>query len=79
MERIQFYIEHRNQREQQILQAVQAKPGHHWTPMEVVKVVYTETPENLHEAAAKNVKHHLVKLVKEGKIQAEDGDKFFTS
>jgi len=79
IERIQYYISHRNRREQQILEVLNSKKSGHlsWSPMDIVKVVYTDTPLSLHEAAAKNVKHHLTKLVKEGKIQQEN-DKFFT-
>ena len=36
---------------------------------------FQETPENLHQAAAGNVTHHLEKLCKEGKV-AKDGDKY---
>ena len=41
IERIEFYIEHRNQREQQILAAMSSKSKKAWTPMDVVKIVYT--------------------------------------
>lgn len=80
MERIHYYISHRHKREQQILEVLNSKSGQLdfdvWTPMDIVKVVYTDTPESLHVAAAMNVKHHLTKLVKEGKAQ-RDGDNYF--
>jgi len=78
MERIHYYISHRHKREQQILEVLNSKSGQLdvWTPMDIVKVVYTDTPESLHVAAAMNVKHHLTKLVKEGKVQ-RDGDNYF--
>jgi len=77
MERIHYYISHRHKREQQILEVLNSKSGQLdvWTPMDIVKVVYTDTPESLHVAAAMNVKHHLTKLVKEGKVQ-RDGDNY---
>lgn len=71
MDKIQFYINHRNQREQQILETMKSQ-NQPWTPMELVKIIYVDTPENLYEAAAKNVRHHLEKLVKEGKVMNEN-------
>ena len=44
--------------------------------MDLVKVIYTETPENLHSAVAVNVTHHLNKLEKENKVKKEAEDKF---
>jgi len=74
-EKIEQYIAHRYQREAQILVALEKHAGHKTTAMDIVKIVYSETPENLHQAAAGNVTHHLEKLCKEGKV-AKDGDKY---
>lgn len=75
IEKIEEYIAHRNQREEQILATLEKQSGKYITAMEIVKLVYTETPETLHEAAAGNVRHHLEKLRKEEKV-ASEGDKF---
>lgn len=47
--------------------------------MDVVKVVYKETPEQLWPAAAYNVGHHLEKLEREGKLKCiiRDDDKYY--
>ena len=39
---------------------------------EVHIVYFQDTAEDLYPAAAKNVSHHLEKLVKEGKVQGQD-------
>merc|ERR1719278_1252582 len=74
-DKIEQYIAHRYKREAQILVALEKQAGRKTSAMEIVKVVYTETPENLHKAAAGNVKHHLEKLLKEGKV-VKDGEKY---
>jgi ribonuclease/clavin/mitogillin len=42
VERIEYYINHRNQREEQILEVLTSKSGEKMmSPMDIVKIVYT--------------------------------------
>lgn len=51
------------------MDTLKANPGKQLTEMDLVKIIYTETPEHLWPAAAYNVNHHLTKLTKENKIK----------
>ena len=64
--RIEDYIAHRKQREEEILQAL--IDINISTPMELVKVVYKDVPENLHLPAANGVAQVLQELEVEGKV-----------
>ncbi|XP_038051545.1 endoribonuclease LACTB2-like [Patiria miniata] len=82
VEKVQAYIDHRNLREKQILEVLEANKGKKaLTCMDMVKIIYTETPEILHMAAASNVDHHLTKLEKEGKVgrQGSNGEHRWSS
>ena len=70
--KIKYYIEHRMAREKQIYKAVENSSSG-LDSMEIVKEVYKETPQNLWKAAEVNVKHHLEKLEKEGKVIVSNG------
>lgn len=67
VEKIEFYIAHRNQREHQILAALTT--ADHMKLMDIVAIVYKDTPKHLWTAASVNVHHHLTKLVKESKVE----------
>ena len=91
-QRITEYIEHRHQREREVLHVltearkVSETEDHHdgpqtdhpnrgaRTPMEMVRIIYNDVPESLHEPAARGVEQILRKLAKEGKVvQSMDG------
>ncbi|PTB62510.1 Metallo-hydrolase/oxidoreductase [Trichoderma citrinoviride] len=82
-EKIAEYIEHRRQREEEVLRAMRGgAPDSNsndnnketWTAMEIVKVVYKDVREDLHMAACGGVVQMLAKLEQDGKVrQTEDG------
>jgi len=80
--KIQEYIDHRAERERQVLQALRSKrpaavggdgdgDGRR-TAMDIVKVVYWDVPVELHPAAELGVIQILDKLTKEGKTVKEE-------
>ena len=68
--KLREYLDHRRQREQQILDAVGAGCAR---VTEVVNRVYAGYPESLHAAAGSSVSAHLLKLEREGRVQREGG------
>ncbi|RYP92911.1 hypothetical protein DL770_000961 [Monosporascus sp. CRB-9-2] len=83
--KISEYIQHRHQRETQVLQALgSAKEGcasstgaeriDDWSSMELVKVIYRDVPENLHLPAQGGVIQILRKLRNEAKVILDGED-----
>ncbi len=80
--KIEDYIRHRAMREKEVLNVLagvsagqDGKAGSErktWTAMEIVKVVYKDVPESLHEAASGGVLQVLRKLEREGKVESVD-------
>lgn len=64
-EKITFYLEHRLERETQILTELQ---GGAKSVTAIVKSIYRDYPENLHAAAGQSVTSHLDKLEAEGRV-----------
>ncbi|KKK20105.1 hypothetical protein ARAM_000811 [Aspergillus rambellii] len=83
--RIVEYIKHRQQREDEIIRVLRygkldvGETEHSperqtgWTPLEIVKVIYHNVPENLHLPAANGVIQVLGKLEEERRV-VHDGD-----
>ena len=65
-------VEHRMQREQQVLAAV--RDGLVEIPA-IVALLYKDVDEKLHKPAGRSVLAHLVKLVDEGAVRVADGDR----
>lgn len=77
--KIAEYIRHRQQREDEIIRVLRygkLDVGDHersperklwWTPLEIVKIIYRDVPENLHLPAANGVIQVLNKLEVEGR------------
>ncbi len=68
------YIEHRLQREQQILAVLRTQPGGCAIPT-VVQRIYVDVDPMLHAVAARSVEAHLLKLEREGRVRRE-GEKW---
>jgi glyoxylase-like metal-dependent hydrolase (beta-lactamase superfamily II) len=63
MAKLEEYVEHRAMRERQVLEAL---GGERRTPQELVADIYRDYPPEVHEAAARSVLSHLLKLESEG-------------
>jgi glyoxylase-like metal-dependent hydrolase (beta-lactamase superfamily II) len=71
--RVGGYLAHRFEREAQVLAALDAGDR---TPAEVVARVYAAVDPSLHPAAELSVRAHLAKLVREGRVATDDGERF---
>ncbi len=70
-ERIQQYIDHRNMRERQIVEALAAGGEH--TSWDIMLKLYPDIDTRLRRAANNNVEVHLRKLRDDGRLQVYDG------
>ncbi|CAH1105242.1 unnamed protein product [Psylliodes chrysocephalus] len=68
MEKIKFYIAHRKQREEQIIEFLNSHRNETFNEADLVKNIYEDLPQNLSKAAQNNVGHHLMKLLREQKV-----------
>ncbi|KAK6518885.1 hypothetical protein TWF281_003576 [Arthrobotrys megalospora] len=71
--KIQEYITHRLERENQVINVLKEHEGSKMEVMEIVKVIYKDYPENLWDAAARGVLLILDKLEKDGRVVQEEG------
>jgi endoribonuclease LACTB2 len=86
--RIQEYIQHRAQRENQVIEVLESARGPPdsveadgsrdpvgLTSMEIVKTIYKDVPEDLHSPAERGVLQVLCKLQEEGKASRDSTSK----
>lgn len=66
--KLQEYVDHRAEREQQIVDAISRDPR---TIADVVAAIYAAYPPQVHELAARSVLAHLLKLSAEGRAAHE--------
>ncbi|CAI7593979.1 unnamed protein product [Penicillium pancosmium] len=86
--RISEYIKHRKQREDEVVRVLRwgkldvnpgeqsPEPKRSWTPLQLVKVIYKDVPENLHLPASHGIGLVLHKLEDEGRVvhDSESGE-----
>lgn len=75
--KIEEYVAHRLERERQVLGVVEREGTTTIEP--IVKELYAEVPEELHEMAGKSVWAHLRKLAHEGKVKGDALDGKWTA
>jgi glyoxylase-like metal-dependent hydrolase (beta-lactamase superfamily II) len=69
-EKLREYLEHRAEREAQVVGALAVGPA---TPAEIVLTVYTDVPSELHPVAERQVLANLLKLEAEGRVRRSAG------
>jgi glyoxylase-like metal-dependent hydrolase (beta-lactamase superfamily II) len=69
--KIREYIDHRLERDRQILDAMEQGAER---VMEIVEIVYAAYPKVLHPAAAQSVVSHLLRLEAHERVQREDSE-----
>jgi len=67
--KIQEYITHRQQREDEIVKVMAESADNQVKAMDIVKVIYAKYPQSLWPAAEMSVLLHLRKLQDEGKVK----------
>lgn len=67
---LEYYLAHRNEREQQVLAALSGGPT---TIPVMVARIYADVDPALHPVAARSILAHLLKLEREGRIVREPG------
>ncbi|KAH9862336.1 hypothetical protein IAQ61_010539 [Plenodomus lingam] len=66
------YIQHRQQRERQVLDVLATERPGGWTSMDIVSVIYKDYPRNLWEPAERGVLQILDKLKAEDKVRYDE-------
>ncbi|XP_045181991.2 endoribonuclease LACTB2-like [Mercenaria mercenaria] len=69
VEYVTYYINHRNERENQILAVLQKNTGQNLSTLDIVTSVYVGLNPSLIPSACGSARHHLKKLVKDGKVE----------
>lgn len=75
--KIAEYIEHRRQREEQVIQTMRSStttPA--WLVDDIVKIIYHDVPVELHPAASQGILQILSKLTEEGRVQKVDAERW---
>lgn len=72
--KIEEYIKHRMQRENDILSAL--SETYVMTSMDVTNAIYKDIPFAVKLGALGNVKHHLTKLIKDERVLKSGNDSF---
>lgn len=74
--KIEEYIKHRQQREDEVLKILRDANGAARTARDLVEIIYKDIPANLHDAAERGVVQILEKLLKEGQVEKTEEGKW---